>query len=192
MDTRRQNNTIIIATSNVGSQLIQDDMKSDSKQLDYPELRDRLMEILRHHFVPEFLNRVDDGLRDHRAQIGYAPEFGARMLKRKTRLEVESQLANALLRGDVRDAWMIENATPPPVRGVALTIEAHLLRSRRDSTRSTFLRVRLNVPADDRSRENVCLHAGWATNRSSRHGRKKDTASNVPTAGQASRSPRNS
>ncbi|PRX17796.1 ClpA/ClpB-like protein [Paraburkholderia sp. BL18I3N2] len=45
----------------------------------------------------------DDGLRDHLAQIGYDPEFGARMLKRKIRLEVESQLADALLRGDVRD-----------------------------------------------------------------------------------------
>ncbi|MFM0689947.1 ATP-dependent Clp protease ATP-binding subunit [Paraburkholderia strydomiana] len=134
-------NTIIIATSNVGSQVIQDNMKADSKQLDYPALRDRLMEILRHHFKPEFLNRVDevvvfhalgkeqirsivdlqlarvrrtalaqgidlsfdDGLRDHLAQIGYDPEFGARMLKRKVRLEVESQLADALLRGDVRD-----------------------------------------------------------------------------------------
>jgi ATP-dependent Clp protease ATP-binding subunit ClpC len=45
----------------------------------------------------------DDALRDHLAQIGYDPEFGARMLKRKIRLEVESQLADAMLRGDVRD-----------------------------------------------------------------------------------------
>ncbi|PRY08557.1 hypothetical protein [Paraburkholderia sp. BL25I1N1] len=42
-------------------------------------------------------------MRDHLAQIGYDSEFGARMLKRKIRLEVESQLADALLRGDVRD-----------------------------------------------------------------------------------------
>src|SRR5579864_7110313 len=53
-------NTVIIATSNIGSQMIQDNMKADSKQLDYPALRDRLMEILRHHFKPEFLNRVDE------------------------------------------------------------------------------------------------------------------------------------
>jgi ATP-dependent Clp protease ATP-binding subunit ClpC len=134
-------NTIIIATSNIGSQMIQDNMKADTKQLDYPELRNRLMEILRHHFKPEFLNRVDevvvfhalgreqirsivdlqlarvrrtalaqglelsfdDSLRDHLASIGYDPEFGARMLKRKIRLEVESELADALLRGEVRD-----------------------------------------------------------------------------------------
>ena len=133
-------NTVIIATSNIGSQMIQDNMKADAKQLDYPALRARLMEILRHHFRPEFLNRVDevvvfrslgkeqirrivdlqlarvqrtaaaqnlelafdDSLRDHLAAVGYDPEFGARMLKRKIRLEVESELADALLRGDVR------------------------------------------------------------------------------------------
>jgi ATP-dependent Clp protease ATP-binding subunit ClpC len=44
----------------------------------------------------------DDSLRDHLAAVGYDPEFGARMLKRKIRLEVESELADALLRGDVR------------------------------------------------------------------------------------------
>jgi ATP-dependent Clp protease ATP-binding subunit ClpC len=134
-------NTIIIATSNIGSQMIQDNMRADKKQLDYPELRDRLMEVLRHHFRPEFLNRVDevvvfralgkeqirrivdlqltrvqttaaarnidlsfdDSLRDHLADIGYDPEFGARMLKRKIRQEAESQLADAVLRGDVRE-----------------------------------------------------------------------------------------
>ena len=45
----------------------------------------------------------DDRLRDYLAEIGYDPEFGARMLKRKIRAEVESKIADALLRGDVRD-----------------------------------------------------------------------------------------
>jgi ATP-dependent Clp protease ATP-binding subunit ClpC len=58
-------NTVFVATSNIGSQMIQDNMKADSKQLDYPALRDRLMEILRHHFRPKFLNRVDEVLVFH-------------------------------------------------------------------------------------------------------------------------------
>jgi ATP-dependent Clp protease ATP-binding subunit ClpC len=41
-------------------------------------------------------------LRDQLATVGYALEFGARILKRKIRLEVESELADSLLRGDVR------------------------------------------------------------------------------------------
>jgi ATP-dependent Clp protease ATP-binding subunit ClpB len=46
-------NTIVIMTSNIGSQYIAD--VSDEKIL-----RDRVMEALRLHFKPEFLNRVDD------------------------------------------------------------------------------------------------------------------------------------
>lgn len=43
----------------------------------------------------------DDSLVDHLAEIGYDPEFGARMLKRKLRSEVESKLATAMLKGEL-------------------------------------------------------------------------------------------
>ena len=135
-------NTIVIATSNLGSDVIQRNLKAEDREvLEYPALRDRLMELLRHHFRPEFLNRVDevvvfhalgkpeihaivglqlqlqrvartaaaqnvqlefdDSLVDHLAEIGYDPEVGARMLKRKLRSEVESRLATAMLKGEV-------------------------------------------------------------------------------------------
>lgn len=48
-------NTIIILTSNVGSQMIQD---WDGKEFQKLELR--MNEALRTHFKPEFLNRIDD------------------------------------------------------------------------------------------------------------------------------------
>jgi len=47
-------NTIVIMTSNVGSQWIQD------ADLDDEEKRNRTMEALRSTFKPEFLNRIDD------------------------------------------------------------------------------------------------------------------------------------
>jgi ATP-dependent Clp protease ATP-binding subunit ClpC len=132
--------TIIIATSNIGSEVIQRNLTAaDREQLDHPALRARLMEILRHHFRPEFLNRVDEvvvfhalgreqiraivrlqlqrvadtaaqqdirlevdeALIEHLAEVGYDPEFGARMLKRRIRSEVESPLASALLKGEL-------------------------------------------------------------------------------------------
>jgi ATP-dependent Clp protease ATP-binding subunit ClpC len=133
-------NTIIIATSNLGSELIQQNLTaSDREQMNYQTLSERLMELLKHHFRPEFLNRVDEivvfhalgreeirqivqlqlkrvaqtvssqgleldfdkSLVEHLAEVGYDPQFGARMLRRKVRSEVESRLATALLKGDI-------------------------------------------------------------------------------------------
>ena len=48
-------NTIIIMTSNVGSQLIMDYSGEDLTELD-----NKVLDILRKHFRPEFLNRIDD------------------------------------------------------------------------------------------------------------------------------------
>ncbi|WP_030461368.1 ATP-dependent Clp protease ATP-binding subunit, partial [Kitasatospora sp. NRRL B-11411] len=47
-------NTVVIMTSNIGSQLIL------SHKGETEEIRDRLMEELRGRFLPEFLNRIDD------------------------------------------------------------------------------------------------------------------------------------
>jgi ATP-dependent Clp protease ATP-binding subunit ClpB len=52
-------NTVVIMTSNIGSQYIMDIEDED-------EMRRRVMESLRSHFPPEFLNRVDDIVIFHR------------------------------------------------------------------------------------------------------------------------------
>ncbi len=52
-------NTIIIATSNLGSGIIQENMKLSNKK-PYDVLKDELMGVLRSHFRPEFLNRIDE------------------------------------------------------------------------------------------------------------------------------------
>jgi ATP-dependent Clp protease ATP-binding subunit ClpB len=48
-------NTIVIMTSNIGSQWIQELGSSDR-----PEMERRVTEALRTHFKPEFLNRIDE------------------------------------------------------------------------------------------------------------------------------------
>lgn len=50
-------NTVIVMTSNIGSEHILDISGDDSK---YDLMRNRVMDSLRSHFRPEFLNRVDD------------------------------------------------------------------------------------------------------------------------------------
>ncbi len=50
-------NTVVIMTSNVGSELIQESSRrGDSNE----QLKDGLMEVLRRTFKPEFLNRIDE------------------------------------------------------------------------------------------------------------------------------------
>jgi len=63
-------NTVLIMTSNLGSQIIQD-MANRS----FDDVRERVMEVLQGHFRPEFINRVDEIIvfrqltRDQLAQI---------------------------------------------------------------------------------------------------------------------------
>ncbi|MDQ7971372.1 MAG: ATP-dependent Clp protease ATP-binding subunit [Rhodocyclaceae bacterium] len=155
-------NTVIIATSNLGSDVIQRNLTAkDRDMLEYPALRDRLMDLLRHHFRPEFLNRVDEvvvfhalgreqiraivelqlqrvartaqqqdlqlkfdkSVVDHLAEVGYDPEFGARMLKRKVRSEVESRLATALLKGDLQPGSDAMLSYDPATREVRIAQE---------------------------------------------------------------------
>ena len=51
-------NTVIIMTSNIGSQLILEVRGADDRS--YQQMREQVMEALRRHFRPEFLNRVDE------------------------------------------------------------------------------------------------------------------------------------
>ncbi len=48
-------NTVVIMTSNIGSQWIM-----DLGEKDYEEMKRRVMEAVRAHFKPEFLNRIDE------------------------------------------------------------------------------------------------------------------------------------
>ncbi len=135
-------NTVIIATSNLGSNLIQDELgKHDEDKMSYEKLKDRLMEQIRRYFRPEFINRIDEiiifqaldqkqirdivelqlervrrtargqdiklvispAVIDHLAEVGYAPEYGARELRRRIRTEIENPLAKAVLSGDLAE-----------------------------------------------------------------------------------------
>ncbi|HZB46090.1 MAG TPA: ATP-dependent chaperone ClpB [Pyrinomonadaceae bacterium] len=72
-------NTVLIMTSNLGSRVIQE------TQEDEREMREAVLEVLREHFKPEFLNRVDDIVIFHqlsREQIGSIIEVQLERLRR--------------------------------------------------------------------------------------------------------------
>jgi ATP-dependent Clp protease ATP-binding subunit ClpA len=55
-------NTIIIMTSNIGSNIIQEEVKAsaDGKHQLSDTVKDKVINLLRQNFKPEFLNRIDD------------------------------------------------------------------------------------------------------------------------------------
>ena len=52
-------NTIIILTSNIGSELLLEQGEKNKKS-DFSDLLSKMMPLLQQHFRPEFLNRLDD------------------------------------------------------------------------------------------------------------------------------------
>ncbi|MFH1355318.1 MAG: ATP-dependent Clp protease ATP-binding subunit [Candidatus Omnitrophota bacterium] len=57
-------NTVIIMTSNVGAELIRKSgslgFKTQKEEVGYQEMKEKLLEQVKHTFKPEFLNRIDD------------------------------------------------------------------------------------------------------------------------------------
>jgi ATP-dependent Clp protease ATP-binding subunit ClpB len=84
-------NTVVIMTSNIGSQWI-----VDLGEKDYEEMRRRVMDAVRAHFKPEFLNRVDElvifrglGIEEIKSIVGIQMQkLQARLLERRIDLKL--------------------------------------------------------------------------------------------------------
>jgi ATP-dependent Clp protease ATP-binding subunit ClpB len=77
-------NTVIIMTSNLGSSVIQEMAGEEN----YDRMKAAVMEIVRGHFRPEFINRVDDIVVFHplgREQLHRIAEFQVRTLRERLR-----------------------------------------------------------------------------------------------------------
>jgi ATP-dependent Clp protease ATP-binding subunit ClpB len=91
-------NSVIIMTSNIGSQYILDIAGDDSK---YDEMQSRVMEAMSHSFRPEFLNRIDDIIIFHSLQKhqlrGIVQIQVKRLAKRLTERKMSLKLADSAL-----------------------------------------------------------------------------------------------
>ncbi|NEO22203.1 MAG: ATP-dependent chaperone ClpB [Moorea sp. SIO1F2] len=86
-------NTIIVMTSNIGSEHILGVAGDDSK---YEEMRKRVTESLRSHFRPEFVNRVDDVIIFHTLTKDELRKIVGIQLKRIERLLAEQKITLAM------------------------------------------------------------------------------------------------
>jgi ATP-dependent Clp protease ATP-binding subunit ClpB len=131
-------NTVIILTSNLGTELLNGD--------ETPQLRAEVMGVVRSHFRPEFLNRLDEIILFHRlsranmdkildiqmgrlaklladrkieivldakarewlGDAGYDPIYGARPLKRVFQRRLQDPLAQLLLEGKIGDGARVD------------------------------------------------------------------------------------
>jgi ATP-dependent Clp protease ATP-binding subunit ClpB len=88
-------NTVIIMTSNLGSQVIQD----MAGEANYQRMKNAVMEIVQQHFRPEFINRVDDivvfhplGSEQIRAIVDIQLQYlKKRLLERNMELELDDK-----------------------------------------------------------------------------------------------------
>ncbi|MBD2294792.1 ATP-dependent chaperone ClpB [Anabaena sphaerica FACHB-251] len=83
-------NTVIVMTSNIGSEHILDVSGDDSK---YDMMRNKVMEGLRSHFRPEFLNRVDDLILFHTLSRSEMRHIIRIQLKRVEKLLQEQKIS---------------------------------------------------------------------------------------------------
>ena len=129
-------NTVVIMTSNLGSQLWEGGRQA---------VREEITQVLRAHFRPEFLNRIDEivifhpltrkhlteivdiqllrvrellkqrgihleidqGAREYLAEVGFDPNFGARPLKRAIQRELQDPLALEILSGSYHEGDIV-------------------------------------------------------------------------------------
>ncbi len=78
-------NTLVIMTSNIGSQYI-------AEVTDEAKMRERVLEALKLHFKPEFLNRVDDILIFHRLTLDQLRQIVGLQAARLAKLLADRQL----------------------------------------------------------------------------------------------------
>lgn len=83
-------NTVIVMTSNIGSEYILE-MAGDDAQ--YEEMFDRVMQALRSHFRPEFLNRVDDTIVFHTLKKNELRQIVEIQVKRIEKLLSEQKIS---------------------------------------------------------------------------------------------------
>jgi ATP-dependent Clp protease ATP-binding subunit ClpB len=163
-------NTVIILTSNVGSEYFKQMSRIGFEQAGSEEgeleeknskFRERVMESIRRVFRPEFLNRldeiiifnpltpkeiaqivdiqlenakkrlekqgisvaIDESLKKHLAETGFDSEYGARPIKRVIQKLVLDHLADAIIKGELKNAKKVKIGFNKS-RGVALSINS--------------------------------------------------------------------
>jgi ATP-dependent Clp protease ATP-binding subunit ClpC len=92
-------NTVIIMTSNLGTAELRKKSLGfvpESEELSYQGIKDKVMDALKGHFRPEFLNRIDEVIVFHELTMDEVKEI-VDLLLRRVRTQLESQALDMVL-----------------------------------------------------------------------------------------------
>jgi ATP-dependent Clp protease ATP-binding subunit ClpB len=124
-------NTIVIMTSNIGSPRILE-YKGSFAGIGYERMKEAVLEELRHHFRPEFLNRVDETIVFHALSEEHLKEIVEIQLgslrRRLAERHIEVELSDAARTHLVRTGYDPNYGARPLKRAIQREIETPLAR----------------------------------------------------------------
>jgi ATP-dependent Clp protease ATP-binding subunit ClpB len=92
-------NAVVVMTSNLGSQIIQEMMSRENHSADYAAIKEAVMGVVNQHFRPEFINRIDEAVVFHPLGSGQIRSIAAVQSQR-----VQKRLAEHGIRIHFSDA----------------------------------------------------------------------------------------
>jgi ATP-dependent Clp protease ATP-binding subunit ClpC len=98
-------NTVIIMTSNLGTADLRKTkvgFAESSDELNYDKMREKVMEALKTHFRPEFLNRIDEVIVFHELTMDEVKQI-VDLLLRRVREQLESQALDLVMTDDAKE-----------------------------------------------------------------------------------------
>ncbi|HLI67391.1 MAG TPA: ATP-dependent chaperone ClpB [Caulobacteraceae bacterium] len=105
-------NTLIIMTSNLGSEFLADQsVQADGEAASVEAVRPLVMDVVRKHFRPEFLNRIDDIILFHRLGREQMDDIVKIQLQRVEKLLADRQISLSLDAGALH--WLAERGYDP-------------------------------------------------------------------------------
>ncbi|GMU01560.1 AAA family ATPase [Corallococcus caeni] len=138
-------NTVIIGTSNLGSQLIQD---MTARQESQERIRDRVMTVLKGHFPPEFLNRIDEAVVFEPLNRPQLREIVNLMLEKTRRLlhgqDIQMEATPAAIDALLERGWDPGYGARPLRREIQRAIEGPISESLISGTLQEGNRVRVD------------------------------------------------
>jgi ATP-dependent Clp protease ATP-binding subunit ClpC len=155
-------NTIIIATSNVGADLIRENLHQGK---DYEQLKTEVMSLLNRHFRPEFLNRIDEIIVFHslsREQITEIVRLQLEHLSRTARAQrIQLTFDDSAIEHMAEVGFMPEYGARELKRKIRSEIETKLATAllRKEITEGAEILVRYDPDSDSIKLDNAKEHA---------------------------------